>query len=383
MNTAIKCTIIATLATGLCLGAAAGADGRLVPGFDAEQARHRLGHVMPPSTCPPAPPPIVDMGGIVSRYDPKDSSQSHVDPGRDAASKAQEAGLTAFAKQIDRLSDIALLAKPADAALDACIMGHLAAWARADALDRNLDDNDRVGRDQAVMEQAWYGAAFASVVAKIDGYTAVPGPDSDAVKAWFGRLAASIMASHGGALASLHPANNHRYWAGTAGAASGTWLQDRRMVEFGRTVLAQGLRDVAADGSLPAEMARGRKALTYQYFATLPLAALVTIADRNGMPLDGAEEAALERLVAFGLDASRDQGKVEALAHAGQDPAVTGFALAWNDMLLPYMARRDHDLAMAMEGAASRPGMRPAWFVFLGGDVTAAYDPGARSTGAK
>ncbi len=377
MNTTTGRATAAALAACLCLGAAQGADGRLAFGFDPERVRQRLGHATAHVPCPAVPAPVVDMGGIVSRYDPEDPSQSRIDPGRDAASKAQEAGLAAFAKQVDRLSDAGLLAKPADLALDACIMGQLAAWARADALGRGVDDNDRVGRDQAVMEQAWYGAAFASAVAKIDGFGAVPGPDSDAVKAWFGKLAMSIMAAHGGASAARRPTNNHRYWAGYAVAAIGVLLGDRTMVAFGRAVLAQGLGAVAADGSLPAEIARGPKALTYQYFATLPLAALVRIVDRNGLPLDGAEEAALERLVAFGLDASSDQGRVEALAHARQDPAVTAFALGWIDVLLPYMARRNGDLAAAMDGVASRPGMRPAWFIFLGGDVTAAYNPGA------
>ena len=319
------------------------------------------------------------MGGIVSRYDPKDPSQSRVDPARDAASKTQEADLTAFAKQIDRASDRALLARPVDRALDDCVMGQLATWARADALEHNIDDNDRVGRDQAIMEQAWYGAAFASAVVKIGGFEAAPGPDAEAVRGWFRKLATSVMAAHGGALADFRTVNNHRYWAGYAVASIGTLLQDRSMLAFGRAVLSQGLGAVAADGSLPAEMARGPKALTYQYFGTLPLAALVAIADHNGMPLDGSQEAALERLIAFDLAAAADPGKVEIIARAKQDPAVTAFALGWIDILLPRMAGRNAPLAMAMDAVASRPGMRPAWFIFLGGDVTAAYNPGART----
>lgn len=374
-------TLTATAAVGLCLGAAALADG-LKPGFDVEQARQRLGRPATLAACPAAPAPVVDMGGMVSRYDPKDPSQSHVDPRRDAISKAQEAGLTAFARQLDLLADRALLANPPDPAFAACIVSQLATWARADALGGNLDANNRVGRDQAVMEQAWYGAAFASALAKAGGFAAVvPGPNAVAVKGWLRELASSVMWTFA-VLGPLHPANNHRYWAGYAVASTGVLLHDRTMLAFGRRALHDGLSAVAADGSLPAEMARGPRALTYQFFATLPLAGLVALADRNDAPLGDGEEAALDRLVAFDLSAAADPAAVEALAHARQEPAVTGFALGWIDVLTAHLSRRNPSLAAAMDKVASRPGMRPAWFIFLGGDVTAAYNPGATVTKA-
>ncbi len=378
-----KRLLAASAAIGIALHATAFAGDRAVAGFDIDQARKRLGRPQQPLDCPATPAPVVDMSGIVSRYDPKDPSQSRIDPGRDAASKAQDAGLAAFAKQIDRLSDRALLTNPPDPALATCLMSQLATWARADALSENVENNDRVGQDQAIMEQAWYGAAFASALAKAGGFPAAPGPDADAVKAWLRNLGTSVRSAYSGASGLLRGTNNHRTWAGYAVAAIGVVLDDRTMLGFGRSVLHDALRSVAADGSLPAEMARGEKALTYQFFATLPLAGLVAIADRNGMPLDGPEEAALERLITFDLAVVDQPALIEDLARSKQVPAVAAFALGWNDMLMSHMARRNGSLAAAMDAMASRPGLRPAWFIFLGGDVTAAYNPGATITKAQ
>ena len=375
----MRTRLSALLVVAACGGmpAVASAADRLVPGFDLQSARMQLGRPAAAAPCPPPPPPVVDMGGLMSRYDPKDPTQSRVDQGREAQSKTHDAGMAAFATQVTRLSDRALHANPPDPATAACFMSQLAAWARADALERNVDQNDRVGRNLAIMQQAWQLATYASAFAKVGGFEAVPAADADVVRAWMQRLARSVLTNYSGAATGAMPVHNLEYWAAYAVASAGVILNDRTMLQFGRDVLHAGLASAADDGSLPAEIARGSRAYSYQLFATMPLAGLVALADRNGMPLREGEEKALERIVQFDASNFGNPVAVEKLANAKQEPVTGSFNLAWIDILNAHFARANPQIARMLDDLAAKPGTRPMSFIYLGGDVTSPYNPQA------
>ena len=71
--------------------------------------------------------------------------------------------------------------------------------------------------------------------------------------------------------------NNLRAWAGLAVGTVGLATDDQGMVDWGR----QSFRVVAcaanADGSLPQEMKRADRALSYQIYATSPLVMSATL----------------------------------------------------------------------------------------------------------
>jgi poly(beta-D-mannuronate) lyase len=372
---AISCVVVAAGLPG-----PASAAPRLVPGFDIEEARLTLGSQSAFQTCPEPVAPVVDMSGFVTRYDPKDPTQSRVVPEREAIGKARDSAFYEFAKGLDALSDMSVRSKPADPALNACIIHQLAVWARADAATQKVDENDALGRHQAILVQSLYGSAFATVVGKIGGFEAVPGDDSEVVKVWFRRLAQSVMADYSGMSGWAKTNNNRTYWAGFAVAMLGVDLDDQDFFDFGRTILSRGLQEVAADGSLTSEMRRGERAFGYQQFALLPLASLVVLYDRNGAPLNAEEEVALERLVEFNATRYQHLDLVEPLASAEQLSAGAPYEFAWIDILASYLSRRNPPLVDKLEAIASGPNMRPGWHVFLGGNVTATYNPRAVKT---
>lgn len=347
----------------------------LQPAFDVEVARAILGHHTNFGACPGAPAPVADMSRFVSRYDPKDPTQSKVDLEREQLGKVRDDALQGFAKSLDHISDLAIVSDPANPAIAACVMRQLSTWARAKAMLANVEDNDRIGRHQAIMTQAWQAAAFASVVTRIGGFASSPGEDAEAVKLWFKTLAQSITQEYSEIAGWPRPENNHVYWAAYSVGTIGVLLNDRELYDFGRTWLLKALSDVAADGSLPKEMGRGERAFMYQQFATLPIAALVALNDRNGPPLNEEQENDFERLLRFNISSSSHIEQVEALSHAPQIPASHSYDFAWVDIGLAHVSKRNKALAHSMETIASAPNMRPAWHIWLGGNVSAAYNP--------
>jgi poly(beta-D-mannuronate) lyase len=362
------CAVIATSAAALDFKS----------GLDIDGARQKLGRYTAFGACPPAPPPAVDMSGFESRYQRNDPTQSKIDPERAARAQQQGDSFLVFTRSLGHLADKAIFAKPPNPAIHACIMSQLAVWARAGAATQKIEDNDRLGRHQAIMMQAWHGTGFASVIARIGGFAAVPGPDADVVKAWLRGLAASVKAEYSGAAGWLRPDNNHAYWAGFFTGMAGVVLEDAELVTFSCALRDQALDDVAADGSLPKELKRGAKALEYQYFATLAIAGSVVLCEASGKPADARREAALERLVTFGLDRFIDPAPLEQKLGVKLEPANRSHDIAWAEMLIPYYAVRNPGLAARLETVMTVPKLRPVWHFYLGGNVSAGYNPMAQ-----
>jgi poly(beta-D-mannuronate) lyase len=87
--------------------------------------------------------------------------------------------------------------------------------------------------------------------------------------------------------------NNHYYWEGLAVTATGAVTGDARSLAWGRKVFDHAMGQIEADGSLPLELARGRKALSYHLYAAAPLVMMASILDLDAAPL--------ERLVAYSV----------------------------------------------------------------------------------
>lgn len=345
--------------------------------FDSAAPRAAVGRQIAFGACLEPPPPAVDMSNLESRYDPKDPTQSKVDPERDKRSKQRADALEKFVMGIDRLADRYVLSQPPNPQIAACIMHQIAVWARAGAMTAGIDKNDRIGRHQAIMTQAWYGAGVASVLIRIGGLSAVPGPDADAVKAWLHLLAMSVRAEYSTPAAWLRPNNNHKYWAGYFVGMAAVVFDEPEFFKFARTVLDEALADVGADGSIAKEMGRGAKSLSYQQFATLPIVALAVLAERNKAPLSASQYQVLDRLMTFNVEAVARPELVEAKTNVKQEPAGRAYDFAWIDMVLPSLQRRNPTLAARLEQIAAAPRMRPAWHIFLGGDVSTTYNPAA------
>ena len=168
------------------------AEDRVAIPVSPEVARAVLGKPDPVVfECPPPVPPVTDMSVMLTPYETKDPTQSKIDPQRTAQGAARYNALLQFAGQIGSLADRFMTSSPQNAAIARCAMDRLRAWADADALLAHVDDNDELGRHQAVMMQAWNLAGYASALAKLGASVDSAEADRSAILSWFGKLALS------------------------------------------------------------------------------------------------------------------------------------------------------------------------------------------------
>jgi len=347
----------------------------ILPPFDPDATRLAIGRQIAFGPCPEPPAPIVDMSGLQSRYDPKDPTQSKVDPERDRRDKERSVAPTKLVTDVDKLADRFAISLPANMQMAACVGHKIAVWARANALTQNVDQNDRLGRHQAIMSQAWYGSGLSSALVKIGGFAAMPREDADAIKPWLQRMAATVKAEYTPPFSWMIPSNNHKYWAGYFLAVTAALYNDAEFYKFSRKILDDAFEDIGADGMIAKEMARGPRSLGYQQFAILPIVAMTVQAERNGVAPSAKQYQTLDRMMAFTAEAAQNPQAIEARLQVKQEPANRSFDFSWIDMILPSLKKRNPDLAAKLEPIVTAPRMRPAWHIFLGGDVTAAYNP--------
>jgi poly(beta-D-mannuronate) lyase len=123
---------------------------------------------------------------------------------------------------------------------------------------------------------------------------------------------------------------------------------DARCLEWGRKVFDYAMGQVQADGSLPQEVARAKRALNYHLFASAPLVMIASILDVQAAPLD--------RLVAFSVAGVADPSTLEKLT--GFEQERPGGAPGWIAIYLRHGGR----LATPVEVPAKN------WDARMGGD---------------
>jgi poly(beta-D-mannuronate) lyase len=308
----------------------------------------------PELRSPPAP--VHDVMGV-SYY--TDAHRSEIDPALKAQNEAEEAPMHELGRIVNALSDAYLEGGGTDPALAIRTVDALYAWASADAMLGRVNRN-------GLYQTQWALCAYALDYLKVRDDPALDPAKKARVAGWFRALAARLVA-----YADRFPrwpdhANNHAYWAGLAMAAAGVASDDRALFDRGVAQFRIFLREVRPDGTLPRELARGKRALHYQLFAVAPLVMLAELAEANGVHLYEAGDHALARAVDRALAGLDDPAAFGAVAGAVQ--LVPGRSdLAWLEL---WEAR--------FPSARGRRWLDPRPLVsgFLGGDLTLAF--GAR-----
>lgn len=236
------------------------------------------------AACPAVPAPVRDLD--IPRFY-TDNAGTEVDPDRKARHAAATAALVAFLRGVTASADLASRSPSAEKrqAAASCALEALETWARAGAW---LGGASQQGEYQRKWDLA--GAALAYV--KVLGHA---GPDQRRViEPWFAAVARSARAFFDD---PRRKRNNHWYWLGLAlaGVALATG-DDQRWAEA-RRIFQDGVRDIDSRGALPMELERGRRALHYHAFATMPLVMLAEIAAARGEDWYGEGNGALHRLV--------------------------------------------------------------------------------------
>ncbi|HEU0070182.1 MAG TPA: alginate lyase family protein [Alphaproteobacteria bacterium] len=312
------------------------------------------------AACKPAPTPVLSLK---SQPYYSDSSYSKVDP--EAFKREQEAAkpLDDFLRVVQSAATDHRRGKPGAAA---CALKALDDWAAVKALLGEFTQ-------QGGFQRKWTvgGAALAYL-----GIRDAEGLDADMkarVAAWLGEVGRAVRPYYDKRPAANR--NNHDYWAALSVAATGLAANDRAMVEWGVARLRLGLSDIAADGSLPREIARKQMALHYQLFSLPPLAAVARIAEVNGMGLNEKEQAALDRLARFTFAATQDQTEINRLAGIAQDdPMLRGRpALVQGVGIELWLLTKPGGAAAEREIDAALQPFRPYRMSWLGGDVAALW----------
>lgn len=279
-----------------------------------------------------APPPAVSDIAANSYYN--DANHSVIDPARRADNIASTAPVEQFLAGVARsASRYQERSKPADAA---CALAWLGDWAHHNAM------LGKMSSEQAYFVRKWTLGGLALSYARVQ--PAATPAQRQAIEAWFTTLADATLVH---ADTRKGKRNNHYYWEGLAVTAVGGVTRNQRFLQWGHGVFDNAMAQVAADGSLPAEMARGAKALHYHAFAAAPLAMMASILDLQSPVLD--------RLADFTLAAARDPsslGKATGVQQEAADdlPFAVIYARHTGQQVAPaavkWQARLGGDLAL-------------------------------------
>lgn len=312
------------------------------------------------AACKPAPAPVLSLK---SQPFYSDSSYSKLDP--EAFKREQEAAkpLDDFLRVVQSAATDHRRGKPGAAA---CALAALDSWASAKALLGEFTQ-------QGGFQRKWTIGGAALAYLSLREAEGLDGQAKARVAAWLGEVGRAVRPYYDKRAATSR--NNHDYWAALAVAAAGLAAQDRAMLEWGVARMKLGLSDIAADGSLPREIARKQMALHYQLFSLPPLAAVARIAEANGMGLSATERAALDRLARFTFAATQDQTEINRLAGIAQDdPMLRGRpALVQGVGIELWLLTKTGGAAAELEIDAALKPFRPYRMSWLGGDVAALW----------
>lgn len=251
----------------------------------------------PVLACAPAPTAMIDIdaNGYYT-----DSHHSVIDPVLRARNIANTKPIDDF------LDEVAKGASRYQAGQDdgSCALAWLDDWAGQRALLGKLSS------EQAYYVRKWTLGGMALSYARLK--PAASASQRQAIEAWLKTLADATMA-HSDAHKGVR--NNHYYWEGLAVTAVGGVTGDARYLDWGRKVFDHAMSQVAADGSLPAEMERAAKALHYHVFAAVPLVMMASILD--------VHPARLDQLMRFTIASAQDTSAMEKATGFAQEKAST------------------------------------------------------------
>lgn len=220
-----------------------------------------------------------------------DARHSEADPAIVAANKAALAPLDRELRRILAAKDEALARGDRSAAR--CAVDLLLAHARGGGMLGTLSSR------QAGYEVKWRTAGLA--IAWLDLRDAADPAETAEICAWFARLDRVVAGTAGHSTV-----NNHLYWIGLVHLAVGAGCGRPEEVESGLAIFRRALADIGPDGTLAAELVRGRKALHYHAYALAPLVVMAEIGDRWLDRRLWAEATALHRLAALVLAGAAD-----------------------------------------------------------------------------
>ena len=266
--------------------------------------------------CPTVPPPVRDLK--LERFY-EDKAGSEVDPAKMEENRAATAPLTAFVgfitKQADRANN--QRSSPVDTAK--CALSWIRGWAEGGAYLGKIDSK------QSQAQRRWDLAGTALAYVKLKHFATKE--DRAAIEPWLTKIADAARADFEDAGIKR---NNHWYWMGLGLAAVGLAAESDKHWQIANGIFADASKDIAADGTLPLELARQGRALSYHVFALQPLVVMAEMAAARGEDWYAMNDGALHRLVAKTVEGLKDPSVFDTLAGVAQQrPVKSGYGWAF------------------------------------------------------
>ncbi len=247
---------------------------------------------IPAASRPYACPDIAPLPRDIVAYDYySDVRKSIPDPVRLHAYQQAAAPFHRTMIDVEHAADFYL--RSGSLAAAACVLQILDANARNHAITGTMASN------QSYYVQNWTLGALAVTYLKVrDSAAGTPAERREIVR-WLVQVARCTQDyfSERRAKQTKDGRNNHLYWAGFAVMSAGIAADNRGLCKWGIGTYRDGVRQIAPDGTLPLEMARGRRALHYHLFAAEPLVTMAEFGEANGQDLYAFDRGALHRLV--------------------------------------------------------------------------------------
>jgi poly(beta-D-mannuronate) lyase len=214
-----------------------------------------------------------------------------------------------------------------------CVVQHMEAEARHRAL------TGKMSSQQAYYVQGWVLGAEALAFLKVRKAGVASKEQKSIIFPWLREVANQTRGFYD-RKEKQNPAlqNNHLYWAGVELGAVGIAANDQEDFDWSMKAAREGIAAIQADGTLPQEMRRGKRALHYHLYAAAPLVMLAELAAANGIDLYSAHESALKKLVKTSIAGLRDPIFFEEKTGIKQEVPnpPSGEAIGW---VTPYLKR--------------------------------------------
>lgn len=309
-------------------------------------------------------PPFKGVLDFPSKYEGSGPSRDILNPKADAEYQRLTAPIVTMEKST--VSEISKYIAYGQQAQFDCALDNLSAWARAHALEG--DAGNHVGRSI----RKWTLGSLASAYLRLQLSASAPmaGKSAQAkeIEAWISRLADRVMIEWPPD-DPLDKINNHYYWAAWSLMAASVVTNRRDLYDRALLFYRTFEKQIAADGSLPNEMARASKALNYHAYSLQPLSMIAAFGKANGVDLGSEGEAALPTLVARVLEGVDNPDLFVASAGADQDLGKLDTKTGWS-WIEPYCWAVGHCNDILGNRLTSG---RPYSNTRLGGDLTSLF----------
>ncbi len=292
--------------------------------FDVSSIRARVGQEDTQDfKCAKAPAALKDLE-FESIYGDLSENSSIVDVDAQENYREKMAPISKFESQVTSMANRYVESNPPRSDIAACVLDWMRAWAKQDAL---LGLANRTGEQV----RKWTLASAATSYLQIMDEKSLNSDDERIVRQWLKKVSSRVVKDFSENTDRMSRRNNHLYWAAWGVAATSIALDDTKSFNWAMDQARVGIAQISAEGTLPLEMARGRKALTYHVYAALPLYLLAEAGLANNINLYAENEGGLHQLADLIMRSADDPSFFEQVTGEKQDMerTVTSSSMGW------------------------------------------------------